>query len=410
MTDPRFQRVLSTVLLVVLGMAVGSARFALAQEPAKPESAHTVSSGSNQFAFDLLSKLASSRKDTNFFFSPVSISMALGMVYAGSEGETKAQMAKTLHFAGSQQEVAAGFHGMMVAMNQPADAAYQLSVANALWAQQSIQLEPQFASLMQTYYAGQVRTVNFAQAQQSVDTINRWVAEKTANKIRALLQPGDVDPLTRLVLTNAVYFKGDWGMPFEEAMTKPDTFTTAAGTKQQVPMMHQSELTSYGETPSFQAISLPYRGGELSMVILLPREASREPWKGLTWEKVQKLRSAMSSHQVDVFLPRFKVQARLSLVKTLAEMGMPDAFSRRANFAGMNSKERWYISAVVHEAVVDVNEKGTEAAAATGVIVKPAVMMAEPPAVFRADHPFLYLIVHQPTNAILFMGGLAEPQ
>ncbi len=414
MSGPHFKRVLPLLILVVVGMTLlGNTRSAFWQEAVNAQIANTapsISSGNNQFAFDLFKNVASAQGDANVFLSPVSISTALAMTYAGSEGETRKQMAQVLHFAGSQQDVASRFHSLMASMSQPTDAAYQLQVANALWAQEGQHFQPQFASLMHTYYSGDFNTLDFAKTQESLATINHWVAEKTADKITQLLHADDIKAPTLLVLTNAVYFKGSWTIPFTESLTKPETFTTGDGTKKQVPMMHQKPFFRYAQVGDLQALELPYKGNDLSMLVLLPQAESLNVWAEFTWEKVQQLRSQMKTTEVDVSFPKFKVEARLSLARTLSGMGMPDAFDRyRADLSGMTGKKDCFISAVVHEAVIDVNEKGTEAAGATGVVVKPGVVLAEEPVVFRADHPFLYMIIHKPSDSILFMGRLSNP-
>jgi len=406
---------LPLLILVVCGITLlGNTRSAFSQEALSTQAANTassVSSGNNQFAFDLFKNVASAQKDANVFFSPVSISTALAMTYAGSEGKTRKQMAQVLHFAGSQQDVASGFHSLMASMSQPADAAYQLQVANALWAQEGKHFQPQFVSLMHTYYSGDFNTLDFAKTQESLATINHWVAEKTADKIPQLLHPGDIHEDTRLVLTNAVYFKGSWTAPFAESWTKPETFTTGDGTKKQVPMMYQKRVFRYAQVGDLQALELPYKGNDLSMLVLLPQAESPNVWAEFTWEKLQQLRAQMRSVKVVLSLPKFKVDERLSLIPTLSAMGMRDAFDwRLADFSGMTGKKDCFISAVVHEAVIDVNEKGTEATGATLVVVEPGVMLAgEEPVIFHADHPFLYMIIHKPSNSILFLGRLSNP-
>lgn len=398
------------MLILVSGMALGNTRFAFCQNamPSSPQPA--VSSGNNQFAFDLFKNVASGDKNANVFFSPVSISTALAMAYAGSQGETQKQMAQVLHFTGSQQEVASGFHTLMTSMSQPANNAYQLNIANALWAQKNTRFVAEFTNLMSTYYSGEFNSVNFGDAQQTLATINHWVAGKTANKIPQLLHPGDISALTRLVLTNAVYFKGDWTTPFVETLTQPENFTTGDGAQKQVPMMHRTGRMTYAQSSDLQMLELPYRGNEQSMLILLPRAGAPDPWSNFTWEKLQQLRKQMTETKVILSLPRFKLEDRLSLAPSLSQMGMPDAFSRTANFSGITGESGWHISAVIHDAVIDVNEKGTEAAAATGVAISTLAMRREPePVIFRADHPFLYMIVHKPSNSILFMGRLSNP-
>lgn len=408
-TKCKYQRVFPIVVLMLVGMTlIGNARCAFCQEAMPAQSPPAISADNNQFAFDLF-KQVSAAKDRNVFFSPLSISTALAMAYAGSEGETRKQMAQVLHFQGTQAEVARGFQSLTTSMAPPANGAYQLQVANALWAQQGTHFQPDFASVMQTYYAGDFRTVDFVHTQEALATINHWVAEKTAGKIAQLLHPGNIDARTRLVLTNAIYFKGTWTAPFDENLTKPDTFTLDDGTKKQVPLMRQTKFFRYALVGDLQVVELPYKGDRLSMLVLLPSAGATNPWAGLTWAKLQELRAQLTNTNVALTLPKFKVEARLSLAPMLAEMGMPDAFDRRADFSGMTGGKEWLISAVVHEAVVDVNEKGTEAAAATGVAMKPLAMMHAEPVVFRADHPFLYMIIDKPSDSILFMGRLSDP-
>jgi serpin B len=218
---PHSKRVLPALILAVCGMTMlGNTRSAFSQEAANTQTAKaasSVSSGNNQFAFDLFKNVASAQKDANVFFSPVSISMALAMTYAGSEGQTRKQMAQVLHLTGSQQDVASGFQSLMASMSQPADAAYQLKIANALWGQEGEHFQPEFVSLMHTYYSGDFDTLDFAKTPESLATINHWVAEKTADKIPQLLHPGDIDKRTRLVLTNAVYFKACGPRPSPKA-------------------------------------------------------------------------------------------------------------------------------------------------------------------------------------------------
>lgn len=408
-TGRYFQRVLPGLILGIAGMMLaGSARFVFCQQAMPAAAAKSVSSGNNQFAFELFKNVAS-EKNSNVFFSPVSISTALAMAYAGSRGETQKQMADVLHFTGTQQQVASGFQSLLASLAQPASAAYQLQVANALWAQPGAQFQPDFVSLMHTYYSGDFRMLDFAQTNQSLATINHWVADKTSGKIAQLLHAGDIDAHTRLVLTNAVYFKGTWTTPFDERLTKPGAFTAGNGTTQQVPFMHRTGFFRYALVGDLQVLELPYKGDELAMLVLLPRAATKDPWAGFTGAKLQQLQAQMKNTNVVLSLPKFKVEARLSLAHTLSDMGMPDAFDQSADFSGMTSKEKWLISAVVHEAVVDVNEQGTEAAAATGVVMRPTMMLPGQPVVFRADHPFLYVIIHQPSNSILFLGRLSNP-
>ncbi len=299
-----------------------------------------MASGSNQFAFDLFNNVAPAQKDANVFFSPLSISTALSTVYEGGRGETQQQMAQVLHLQESQAEVAAGFHSRMTSLSPPASAPYQLSVANALWAQQGVGFLAEFVSVMDKYYGGDLKTLNFADTEASRATINRWVSDKTSGKIRQLLQTGDIDRLTRLVLTNAVYFKGIWSSPFREQLTKPAPFTTAGGAEKQVPTMHRTGSYRYAQIADMQLLELPYKGDQLSMLILLPQVGAKQPFADLTWVKLQQWRWKMSIAEVEVFLPKFKVEARLSLAPTLSHMGMRDAFAENsADFSAITGQQ-----------------------------------------------------------------------
>jgi serpin B len=365
--------------------------------------------GHHKFAFDLFHHLSQER--TNIFFSPLSICTALAMAYAGSEGRTRIQIAKVCSFNAPPEQVASDFQFRMVSITQPVDASYEIRVANALWAQQGATFDSHFLSLMRMYYSGDVRMLDFADPPQSCTTINQWIAEKTAGMIRELLQPADIDALTRLVLTNALYFKGDWSEPFRQSLTTPDTFTTARGTQLQVPMMRRQGSFRYIQHNDLQLLDVPYQGDQLSMLIVLPQAGAPDPWSTLSPVKLQQLRAQMKHAHVELSLPRFRVDERLSLRSALFSMGMPDAFARGvADFSGISGRKEWSLSAVVHQAVIDVNEKGTEAAAASGVKFLGASFVPQPqPVIFRVDHPFLYMIIHKPSDSILFLGRLADP-
>ena len=242
--------------------------------------------------------------------------------------------------------------------------------------------------------------------------INHWVEEQTNDKIKDLIPPGSLDALTRLVLTNAVYFKGDWVQPFDKRNTREEDFTVSAQGKVKVPLMHQRARMGYTEEETFQALEMPYAGRDLSMVVLLPKKVGGLPEleKAITVDKLASLMSKLHVREVITYLPKFKLETSFGLNPTLGAMGMKRAFSQAADFSGISSVESLYISAVLHEAYVDVNEEGTEAAAATGVMVGAmAARLPQPIPVFRADHPFLFLIHDTKAGSILFMGRLTNP-
>jgi serpin B len=286
-------------------------------------------------------------------------------------------------------------------------------VANALWPQRGYLFLDEYLALVKEFYGVLITAVDYAgDAEAARLRINAWVEGKTAGKIRDLIPAGLLDGLVRLVLTNAVYFKGDWASQFERTRTKKEPFWVTPTRKVMTPLMAQQGEFRYAETASLQILELPYAGRDLSMLVLLPRsrDGLAELENGLTLENLQGWARTIWPRQVQVTLPRFKITSQFRLAATLAAMGMPDAFNRdKANFSGMDGRELWlFILAVLHKAFVDVNEEGTEAAAATAVAMR-ARSAPAPPAVFRADHPFLFLIVDHRTGSILFFGRLLDP-
>jgi serpin B len=382
--------------------------------------------GNNKFALELFSKLQS--KKGNLFFSPYSISTALAMAHAGARTQTESQMAGVLHFPVSanrrtdsaskilldRQQFAAEFGNIIKDLNKRGQkGAYTLIVANALWGQKDYGFLKEFLELIESSYDGRLNEVDFVKAAESArKTINAWVEKKTNGKIKNLISQGVLDSMTRLVLTNAIYFKGNWARQFEEKRTQDAPFTLAEGQKIDVAMMYQKAEFGYMETDTFQALELPYVDQELSMVILLPKEfdALGEFEKTLAPENLTQWLTNIHKREVVVFVPKFKMTSQFSLASVLTSMGMEDAFSSDADFSGMDGKRDLFISAVIHKAYVEVNEEGTEAAAATGVVMRlTSVGPAQIP-IFRADHPFLFLIRDNLTGSILFIGRVANPK
>lgn len=368
--------------------------------------------GDNAFAVALYGQLR--KQNGNLFFSPESISTALAMAYAGARGETATQMAKTLHFTLPPAELHPVMGALLRELNAPQDN-YQLSVANALWAQRGSTFLDDFLKLLKTDYGAGVNEVDFAGSTEAArSTINQWVEQKTQDKIKDLLQPGSLRPDTRLVLTNAIYFKGNWLAQFDKAQTKDEDFHLSPAQTKKAPLMHREGSFRYFHEGSFQILEIPYKGNDLSMVILLPDEigglAALE--QSLTVSNMQQwLHQLASVPKVIVTVPKFKLTQQFELGTTLGAMGMPVAFSGNANFSGMTGKRDFSISDVIHKAYVDVNEEGTEAAAATAVTMRAlAIRVPEhAPPVFRADHPFVFLIRDNRSESILFMGRVTDP-
>ena len=374
----------------------------------------------NAFALDLYARLRTG--DGNRFLSPWSISAALAMTYAGARGATAAEMAKTLHFDLPSAQLHEAFHHLIAELhsrNTPRDGSkddpdVQLVTANALWVQAGLPLLPDFLKLIEANYGGGLHTVDFHGATEAArQTINARVQEQTRDKIKELLKRGILGPLTELVLTNAIYFKALWAAPFAAAQTRPDDFHVSNQDKVRVAMMNQTGPFGYLDGGTFQALELPYKGNTLSMVILLPKSvdglAALE--SAMTLEKLDAWLKKVSPQRVRVSLPKFKLTGEFRLDEVLKELGMPSAFQAdSADFSGMTGTRELSISAVVHKAFVEVQEKGTEAAAATAVVMGRAAMIAPPPTAFRADHPFLFLIRDVQSGAILFLGRLVRPE
>ncbi len=373
--------------------------------------------GNSAFAFDLYRRLVEEQGDENLFYSPYSISLALAMTYAGARSETEAQMVDTLHFILPQDDLHPAFNALDQELVQRGKGAkgkdekgFQLNIANAIWGQKDYQFREAFLDVLATNYGAGLRVLNFEGApEEARHKINEWVSEETEGKIENLIPQGAIDPLTRLVLSNAIYFNAAWASPFEEEKTEKGPFTLLDGGQVTVPMMHQTESFGYAEGEGYQALELPYDGGEMSMVILLPEREGIEAFEDtLDVERVQAILAELEHKQVSLTMPKFEFESRFSLSQTLAAMGMPEAFSTRADFSGMTGSPDLFISDVLHKAFVSVDEDGTEAAAATAVVMKLSAMPQEPMA-FTIDHPFLFLIRDIETGAVLFVGRILDP-
>jgi len=386
-------------------------RFVVVNDPSQVKADRPVLvKGNNDFAFDLYGKLCGQRG--NLFYSPYSISSALGMTYAGARGETAAQMAKTLHLDLPQERLHPAFGSLIQEQNGAGKKrTYKLNVANALWGQKNYGFLDDFLTLMRTSYGADLREVDFSNDPEGTrKAINDWVEKQTNDKIKNLLPPGSITPVQRLALVNAIYFKGDWDKKFKKENTKDGPFSIKADRKVDVPLMHQTGNYRYLDGDSFQLLEMPYEGKELTMTILLPKKVDglTELEKRLTAGNLNEWLGKSSSTSVQVTLPKFKMVTQFSLNGTLSELGMPQAFGPGADFSGMNGKRDLYIMVAVHKAFVDVNEEGTEAAAATAVA--PGAFRPQIPVEFKADHPFVFLIRDMRSHSILFLGRLIEPQ
>lgn len=383
------------------------------------DSGNNVVAANNQFALDLYAKLAEDPefRDSNIFFSPFSISTALAITYEGAGGQTADQIRSVFHFPDNRSVLRNGYADLIARINSESNT-YTLRTANALWAEQTHPFLPDYISTAERYYGAKTTNLDFVhQSEESRITINHWVEEQTEDRIKDLIPPGIIDPNTALVITNAIYFKGMWVKQFEKGKTLDAPFLTGSGTTVQVPMMQRTDedaFFGYAETETIQVLSMPYESGEgyeLSMLVLLPKDGSLDRIeKSFDAGILKDIRGSLSDMRVKVFFPKFTMETKYFLPRTLSAMGMPTAFTASADFSGMDGGRELFITNVVHQAFIEVNEEGTEAAAATAVIMgKGASPNAHTVPVFRADHPFIFLIQDNETGNILFMGRVSNP-
>jgi serpin B len=394
-----------------LAVVVSLMMAMLSTSAAQTNEANALVTDNNVFALDLYAGLKTA--PGNLFFSPYSISTCLAMVYAGARGETEQQMAQVLRFSTNQNELHAAFGELQKRLNAvEQNKGIELVVANGLWAQQGHHFLPDFPSLVKQRYEAKLEQVDFATHAEPVrKEINDWVSQKTKGKIPDLIAPGTLNAATRLVLANAIYFKGRWTHPFNPSNTVAAPFYAAGTEKIEARMMNLTAGFKYAEADALQILELAYQGNDVSMVVLLPKdaEALKTLEDALTAARLDYWLSLLRAGKVNVFLPKFKLAGEFSLGPTLADLGMTDAFSPRADFSGMDGARDLYLSAVVHKAFVDVNEEGTEAAAATGAVMSLTSVLVKPIPVFRADHPFIFLIRDVRTGSVLFLGRVANP-
>jgi len=401
-------------LLLIACSLIPVAAYAVEASPMVANDQTTVVEGNNEFAVALYGKLRS--QNGNLFFSPESISTALSMTYAGARGNTAAEMAKTLHFTLPPDQLHPAMGALLNGLNASHDG-YQLRVANALWAQQDYKFSDDFLKLTKSDYGAGLNQVDFRGATEAARlTINHWVEQKTEEKIKDLLKPGAVNPATRLVLTNAIYFKADWQTQFRKEATTVEDFHLASAQNVKAPLMHRTGGYNYFNGDTFQILEIPYKSRELSMIVLLPKDvdglATFE--QSLTAANMQRWLSQLQPiSRVILTFPKFKVTQQFELRGVLGAMGMQTAFKLgAADFSGMTGDRELFISAVIHKAFVDVDEAGTEAAAATAVVMVGSAMRAPdptPPTEFRADHPFVFFIRDNRSGSILFMGRVTDP-
>ncbi|MCD6226904.1 serpin family protein [Candidatus Micrarchaeota archaeon] len=377
------------------------------------EDVNAVVDANNRFAIDLYKRY--SMNNENVFFSPYSISSAMAMVYEGANGQTADEIKTVFYYPDNSTSMRLGYAKIYNTLNKPSNN-YELSTANALWIQKNYHIEQNYLNVINKYYGGKVTNLDFkSDTEGSRKTINSWVEEQTNDKIKNLLPTGSITPATRLVLTNAIYFKGKWVKQFDPKDTQKKDFFVSPSKTVDVDMMSLTgEQFNYTEDNDVQVLELPYdsdmNNNKLSMLIILPKNKSglSSVEQSLTLNKINQWRSGLSKTKVDVSFPKFKMETEYTLNNDLADMGMPTAFiPGAADFSGMTGNKDLFISKVVHKAFVEVNEEGTEAAAATGVGMLMTVAVPEVK-IFNANHPFIF-IIQDDNGEILFMGRVSNP-
>ncbi len=398
------------ILLVSIALVTAGVYFIFPYEPEEPPTADDTSStpegirqvveANNQFSFDLYNEMPA---DENVFYSPYSISSALAMTYEGAQGQTSDEIQQVFYFP-QDHILRPNFAAIYNRINSP-DSEYELRTGNALWIQKDYQLLDEYLSRVENYYGGKAAELDFEETEKSRQTINTFIEEQTNDKIKNLIPKGSLDRTTRLVLTNAIYFKGTWQYEFEKDKTHEADFYITPDNTVKVDMMHMSpdEAFNYADLEQLQVLELPYKGDSVSMIILLPKENQL-----VDISKLDQYKAEMKETKLDdIYLPKFEVETKYYLKQTLSSLGMPTAFSPAADFSGITGEKDLFIDQVIHQAYVMVDEEGTEAAAATAVDMKLTAM--QPTNVFRADHPFTFVIQEKETGNILFLGHVVDP-
>jgi len=410
------------MILLLAALAVATVNlFIFPYQPTQPPKANDSNStqletqnlvdSNNQFAFELYSELD---KNENIFYSPYSIFSALAMTYEGAKGQTANEMKSVFHFP-ENDILRPNFAAIYNKLNKN-DKSYELKTGNALWVQQDYPFLEDYLDTVETYYGGKATNLDFVRkTEESRQTINTFIEKQTNNKIKDLIPTGILTKLTKLVLTNAIYFKGTWEWEFDKSDTYEQDFKITSDNIVKTQMMHMNpEKTSFNylENKNMQILELLYKNNEISMLILLPKENLDSIKSSLTYENLKELKSQMQKTSLDeIYLPKFEFDTKYFMKETLSSLGMPTAFSDgNADFSGMTGNKNLFISSVIHQAYVKVDEKGTEAAAATAVVMREkSIGPGAERIIFKADHPFIFLIQETETGNILFLGKVVDP-
>jgi len=360
----------------------------------------------NKFSFDFYQKISENTNE-NIFFSPYSIFVALSMAYEGARGNNSAQMYNLLDFLQNDSATQGSFGKIYNLLNQK-QTGYKINTANAFWIQQNYPFLPDYINILENYYMAEANELDFSKNVEAARIINSWIENQTNGKIKDMIDSGALSELTHLVLTNAIYFKGLWENPFDPKYTSQVDFKVNSSKTIKVDMMSLSDSTfNYTETDGLQILKIPYQGNDLSMLVILPKENNVSIVDSLlNTVNIEDWNSSLYEIKINIDIPKFKFKTEYNLNNILTKMGMIEAFSAvDADFSGMDGTKNLFISDILHKAYVEVNEEGTEAAAATAVIITTSITSTT----FNADHPFVFLIQHESTGAIIFIGKIVNP-
>ncbi|XP_015278261.1 PREDICTED: ovalbumin-like [Gekko japonicus] len=386
--------------------------------------ASQVAESNGEFCFDLFRELSHANVDANVFFSPFSILSALAMVYLGASGQTASQLQKVLHFDKFTEPETSTFPqcqqpnsvhtalGSVLSQIRALDTNDTLSIANRLYAERSYPILPKYLKCTKELYRAGLEKVDFQKSsEQARLAINAWVESQTNGLIKDMFASGSIPSRTILVLVNAIHFKEKWASEFNTRDTKQMLFMVNEKVNRSVQMMHHVSDFNFASIEKFNILilELPYANNEMSMVILLPKDnfGLLQLQRLITYKELLKWMKSMRQRKVEVYVPRMKMEEKYSLIGILGNLGITDLFTPRASLTGISSAGGLDVSEIIHKSYVEVNEEGTEAAAATGIQIR--LTSFEKPVVFRADHPFLFFVIHKKTNLIIFSGKVSSP-
>ncbi len=363
----------------------------------------------NNFAFELYKTIKIEGENT--FVSPFSVSSALAMVYAGSKNKTSTEIAKTMNFIDDINKHNELFYGLI---EEVKDKRFlELKIANSIWIQKDYKFDKEYFKTVRKYYNAPLTNLDFKEAEEAEKSrkkINKWIEKNTKRKINDLIKEGMLSSKTKMVLTNAIYFYGAWNIEFDKKLTKKNDFWLDEKVKEEAEFMKKNNKMGYFENNIFQAVEIPYKNNEASLIILLPKDYTFDKLENeLSGENFKKWNNAFTNHRVELTMPKFKITSYFELSKALSKMGMHEAFSNKADLSGITGKKDLRISNVLHKTFIEVNEKGTKAAAATSVLVMRKTSISKKAKKFNANHPFIFLIKEHNTNSILFIGNYNKP-